>query len=134
MPTLAQVAKESSTESRRNAIWSLTRIDNPAARKAVRAALKDPNESVCLAAIHSASVWRDAGALPRMLDALKRRSPAVQRAAAEALGRFGAKNAVASLLTADGAKNIAIENGSTLTGLPLEAPGKIAAVLDLELK
>src|SRR5207249_3460368 len=49
-------------EARRNAVWALTRIDSASARAAVRRALKDPDQSVCLAAIHSASVWRDAGA------------------------------------------------------------------------
>jgi len=89
--------KDPSPESRRNAIWSLTRIDNAAARKAVRAALKDPDQSVCLAAIHSASVWRDTGALPRLLDALKG-LPGGSRAAAEALGRLGDKKCRPSLL------------------------------------
>jgi len=100
VPILTHALKESSPETRRNAVWSLTRIESAAARKAVRIALKDQDPSVRLAAVHSASVWRDAGALPRLLDALKDRSAAVQRAAAEAVGRLSDKSAVPSLLAA----------------------------------
>jgi len=89
-----------SAESRRNAVWTLTRIKESSAREAVRRALKDPDESVCLAAIHSASVWKDAGAMRNLLDLLKSSSAPLQRAAAEALGRIGEKRAVSPLLTA----------------------------------
>ncbi len=46
----------------------------------------------------------------------------------------GVSIASASLLTADGAKPIAVEGGNTLVGLPMESPDTIAAVLALELK
>ena len=101
VPALAKtLASSPSPESKRNSIWALTRIENPAARAAVRAGLKDAEGSVCLAAIHSASVWRDAGALPELLDLLRSASPPLERAAAEAIGRIGDKNAVPSLLAA----------------------------------
>src|SRR5216117_1474182 len=92
-----------SAEARRNAVWALTRIEGAAARQAVHDALKDQDDTVRHAAIHSAGVWRDAGALPHLLDALSGPSPQLQRAAAEALGRIGDKSAVPGLLAAAGA-------------------------------
>ena len=111
LPALAEALKapktqqsgldlKTSAESRRNVIWALSRIESPKARAAARAALKDKDETVCLAAIHSASVWRDAGALPRLLELLRSSSPPLQRGAAEAVGRLGDKRAVPVLLAA----------------------------------
>ena len=101
----ASTASSNSAETRRNALWALTRIDSSAAREAVRAALRDRDESVCLAGIHSASLWRDGGALPRLLDLLQSSAPPLQRAAAEAAGRIGDKSAVPVLLAAAGAQH-----------------------------
>lgn len=89
-----------SSESRRNAVWALTRIETPAAREAVRTGLKDKDETVCLAAIHSVSVRRDREALWRLLELLRSGSAPLQRAAAEATGRVGDERAVLSLLDA----------------------------------
>lgn len=86
-------------DARRNAVWALTRIQTAPARAAVRSALNDRDQSVRQAALHSAGVWRDAAALPQLLDALKSSVPPLQRAAAEALGRIGHARAVADLLT-----------------------------------
>ena len=58
-------------------------------REAVRAALGDRDADVRQAAVHSAGLWRDAGALPQLVRALGSDQPAAQRAAAEALGRVG---------------------------------------------
>ena len=80
--TLAETA---STDARCAAVWALTRIDHPKARAAVRGVLRDGNFSVRLAAIHSAGLWRDAAALPDLLESLQAQIPAIQRAAAEAL-------------------------------------------------
>ena len=90
------------TETRRNAVWALTRIEGTEARETVRAVLADPDPSVRLAAIHSVSVWRDAGALPRLMELLKINLPQLQRAAAEAIGRMGDKSAVPGLLALAG--------------------------------
>ena len=85
---------------RRNAVWSLTRIDLPAAREAVRIALHDPDSSVLQAAIHSTSLWRDKEALDTLVGILSSGSPPLQRVAAEALGRTGEAKAVPALLAA----------------------------------
>src|SRR5207244_2860717 len=53
-------------------------------------------------AAHSASAWRDKGAVPELLRLLKGPSLPNRRAAAEALGRIGEKAAVPALLAAAG--------------------------------
>ena len=97
---LASVLKKSDSEAARlNAVWALTRLDAPAARSAVRAALDDPSEPVCSAALHSISLWRDGDAAKQVRKLLLNSGPQTQRIAAEALGRIGDKSAVPSLLT-----------------------------------
>ncbi|ODU01215.1 MAG: dehydrogenase, partial [Planctomycetes bacterium SCN 63-9] len=86
--------------SRRNDVWAATRIDCPDARGLVRNALKDADESVRQAAIHSASLWRDPEAVPQLMEILAGSSAQNARAAAEALGRIGDKVAVPALLDA----------------------------------
>ena len=97
---LAAAVKDASVDKRRNAVWALTRIDTPRARQAAATALTDREQTVQQAAIHSAALWRDAGARPQLLAALKSHVPAIQRAAAEALGRIGDSADVIPLLGA----------------------------------
>jgi putative membrane-bound dehydrogenase-like protein len=94
------VSSSSSTDMRRNAVWTLTRIEGDAARAAVRAALRDADDGVRQAAAHSASLWRDRAARPALVAALTSSRPAVQRAVAEALGRLDDAAAVPALLAA----------------------------------
>lgn len=101
VPALAEVGASSrSAEARRNAVWALTRIHTGQARDAVRLALNDRDETVRHAAIHSVGVWRDASAITPLVAALKSSLPAIQRVAAEALGRIGDARAVPDLLAA----------------------------------
>ena len=101
IPVLDEVLRTSaSPDARRNAVWTLTRIGSVTARAMIRRAIKDRDDSVRHAAIHTAGLWRDSEALPELRDALKSGSPAVQRAAAEALGRIGDAGAVPDLLAA----------------------------------
>jgi putative membrane-bound dehydrogenase-like protein len=86
--------------ARINAVWALTRIDSSDARRAVREALKDRDETVRQAAAHSISLWRDRDAVAALLDLLAHGTPQNQRVAAEALGRIGDSRAVAPLLAA----------------------------------
>jgi putative membrane-bound dehydrogenase-like protein len=90
--------RNNSTATRQNTIWALTRISGEPARSAVRATLADRDEQVVHAAIHSVSLWRDAAAESQLLSLVQSANPQLQRAAAEALGRIGAKSAVPSLL------------------------------------
>ncbi|HLN30876.1 MAG TPA: PVC-type heme-binding CxxCH protein [Gemmataceae bacterium] len=87
-----------SIDARCSAVWTLTRIDQPDARSAVRQALSHPDEIVRQAAIHSVSVWRDRDAFSELLRLVQGASRQNQRAAAEALGRLGNKAAVPVLL------------------------------------
>lgn len=101
VPALTEMLTSSrSADARRNAVWALTRIQTGQARDAVRLALNDRDETVRHAAIHSAGVWRDAGAMEQLVDALKSNQPAIQRVAAEALGRIGDAGAVPDLIAA----------------------------------
>src|SRR5439155_9257117 len=87
--------------ARRNAVWSLTRMENSEARAAVRAALSDKSWSVRLSATSSAGLWRDPEALDRLLQlAIADDMPAVRREAATALGRIGSRAAAPVLLEA----------------------------------
>ena len=91
-----------SAQCRLNAIWAATRIDVPAARALARACLRDENDTVRQAAIHSVSVWRDRAALSELLPLLRGESFHNRRAAAEAIGRMGDKSAVPAFLEAAG--------------------------------
>ena len=97
---------------RLNAVRALTRIDGPAARKAVRQALTDADLDVRLAAIHSAGLHRDVGALNDLIKLLTHADFAVRRQAATALGRLGKPEAVPPLLGAlrDGAADRWLEH------------------------
>src|SRR5262249_37293432 len=90
------------TEARRNAVWTATRIDHADARVIARAALADAEETVRQAAIHSISVRRDRDALPAVIGLLRAPSLHNRRAAAEAIGRIGDKVAVPALLATVG--------------------------------
>jgi putative membrane-bound dehydrogenase-like protein len=63
IPALRTVLKssEKSVETRCNAVWTATRIEGQAARRFVQFAMDDNDETVALAALHSASLWRDFG-------------------------------------------------------------------------
>jgi putative membrane-bound dehydrogenase-like protein len=99
VPALAAVLeKSSSSDARLSAVWSLIRIGAGPASEAARLALTDRDETVRQSAIHGAGLWRDRAALPALTQALESGAPAVQRAAAEALGRIGDSRAVPALL------------------------------------
>ena len=92
------LAQSPSADARRNAVWALTRMTGEPARRVVRTAIADRDESVRHAALHSAGLWRDRGATAEIIEALKSGPPAIQRIAAEALGRIGDAKAVPHLI------------------------------------
>ncbi len=96
------VAPDRSVNARRNAVWTATRIDHPAARVVIAAALFDPDETVRQVVIHAVSLRRDQESVPALVLLLHNPSLHNRRAAAEALGRIGDRAAVPELLKALG--------------------------------
>ena len=92
--------RSASEEVRRNAIWTLTRIETDAARSAVRKALLDESASVRLTATRSCSTRRDAAAAARLVELLADTDPSIRREAATALGRIASRAAVPALIAA----------------------------------
>jgi putative membrane-bound dehydrogenase-like protein len=120
-------------EARRNVVWALTRIQTAQAREAVRSALNDRDDSVRQAALYSAGLWRDAGALPQVAEALKSGRPAVQRAAAEALGRIGDPRAVPDLLAVAALQlDRTLEHSVTYALIEIADPSSTAAGLQAD--
>jgi putative membrane-bound dehydrogenase-like protein len=103
-----------SVDARRNAVWTLTRIEHEDAYRGVRYALNDGDSTVRQVAIHSTGLRRDGEAPPQLLRLLPKETPPVQRAAAEALGRIGHPGAVPELLALAGkAQDRALEHSLT---------------------
>jgi putative membrane-bound dehydrogenase-like protein len=131
VPPIAEMLKTSgSADGRRNAVWALTRIEGTEAREAVRWALKDQDETVRQAAAHSAGTWRDAGAVPALVDVLKHGSPHLRRAAAEAVGRIGDKTAIPELFALlDSPSDRVLEHSLTYALIEIGDPAATAAGL-----
>jgi putative membrane-bound dehydrogenase-like protein len=97
----AQVAlAKTSADCRLNALWALTRIEEPAAQTAIRGLINDTDLDVRLAAIYSAGFHHDQEALEPLVRALADKDAAIRRQAATALGRLGIADAVPALLRA----------------------------------
>ncbi len=97
------------------AVSAACRIDGDEARQAIRPALNHNDETVRQAAIHAASVWRDAKAVPALVTLLKSDSHHNRRAAAEALGRIGDSTVTSALLAAlsDGVNDRPLDHSLT---------------------
>ena len=96
--TLATTVRQGTTDARLNAIWALARIPGGPAREAVKPALRDSEASLRQAALHAVGLRRDKDAFMAASILLQDPSPAVQRKAAEALGRLENPDAVPALL------------------------------------
>jgi putative membrane-bound dehydrogenase-like protein len=100
---LSRVLQDSAgPEAQRNAVWALTRIDSIDARRAVRVALHEKDNTVRHIAVQSIGLWRDQDAMSDLLPMLQDDDAQVRRNAAEALGRIGNAAAVPALLNAAG--------------------------------
>ena len=82
------------------ATWALHRIPGAAARGAVRERIIQGNPDVRAAAIHSASLWRDGGAVSGLTESLMSDDARLRRLSAMALGRIGDRRSVGPLLKA----------------------------------
>jgi putative membrane-bound dehydrogenase-like protein len=96
----ASLRQGASVERRRNALWALTRISSPGARRLVENAFGDGDTGVQKVAIYSAGLHRDKKARAGLTEFLKASSPHLQRQAATALGRLELPESVAALLGA----------------------------------
>ncbi len=92
------VRRGASIRARRNAVWTLARMDGPAARAAGRLALADGDPSVRLTAVTTVGLNNDVAALPRLLELVQTDVPPIRREAATALGRLRRSEAVPVLL------------------------------------
>jgi putative membrane-bound dehydrogenase-like protein len=134
VPALANALKQSDpVQLRRNAVWTLTRIDGLQARAAVRSALSDADQSVALAAMHSSSLWRDKAAINQLVTILASGLAPLQRAAAEALGRMGQPEVVPALLSAAAQPHDRIlEHSLTYAMIEIDDPLATAKGLDAQ--
>jgi len=98
-PLTAQLQSDD-VRVRRNAVWALTRIRTPEARKVVHSALNDGDFSVRLTATRSVSTHRDGTSLAWLKKHVVSDEPAIRRECATALGRIGDQSAIPALLTA----------------------------------
>lgn len=73
--------------SKRNAVWTLTRIGSSKARSAIREGLNS-SESVKMTAAKSLGTLRDSHSISQLSQMVKEGKPAIQRTAATALGRI----------------------------------------------
>lgn len=73
--------------SKRNAVWTLTRIGSDKARTAIQNGLNS-SASVQITAAKSLGTLRDASSVTQLTQLLKSENPAIQRNAATALGRI----------------------------------------------
>ena len=96
----AAVDSSPKEQVRRHGVWTLTRIDHPKARLAVRKAITDHDQSVRLAALSSVSLWKDKEAISTLYKCLEDPSLAIRRAAVEALGRIDVDLDITRLLRA----------------------------------
>ena len=118
-------------ETRRQLVWTLTRIDSPAARRLVRIALRDRDESIRHVALYSAALWRDQASMLVLFDMLRSNSPGERSAAAAAIGRIGYKGAVEKLLD-DAARptDRALEHALIYALIEIAEPFRTAAGLN----
>ena len=116
-----------SRSARLNALWTLTRIDGPAAREAARTALDDREDAVREAGAHSAGLWRDAGARLPLVRLLASSNAAVKRSAAEALGRLGHPEPIGAIVNAVAGADRALEHSLTYALIEIAEPAATLA-------
>jgi putative membrane-bound dehydrogenase-like protein len=108
-------------------VWAMIRLELPSLRGQIRRALNDGDETCQLAALHGVSLVRDADANATLLRLVGSGSPAVRRAAAEALGRIGNRAAAPALLAAaEQAEGRALEHSIIYALIELADPAATA--------
>jgi putative membrane-bound dehydrogenase-like protein len=89
-----------SPTARAAAVFALARIRKGAAPEAVRAALRDADFQVRIAAARMIGMARDRESVARLMEIVQKDEPAARRQAATALGQIGDSQAVPALLRA----------------------------------
>jgi len=97
---LAIASSEGSPDHVKRVLWTLSRMESPAARIVARKALADQRPDVLRVASRIAGLHRDAEASSQLVKLLSHAESSVRREAAAALGRVGKGDAVPALLTA----------------------------------
>ena len=101
-PLISRLKTKTRATGRVHALWALDAIGTPEARRAIRAMLADPEDSLRMQAARSVGIRGDRDAMPILAKALRDSSPVVRREAAIALGRLGDPSAGGSLHAALG--------------------------------
>ena len=91
VPLLAAQLKSPSVPVRRAALWTLSRIGDPAARLAARVSLNDPDDRVLHTALKAVSNLRDRVVLSKLVGLLAETNAPVLRAVVEGFGRTAGK-------------------------------------------
>jgi putative membrane-bound dehydrogenase-like protein len=92
--------QQAAPNGRAAAVFALGRIGRGSAPAAVRAALKDRDFEVRIAAARMAGMARDREAVPALMELVQKDEPAVRRQAATALGQIGEPQAADALVRA----------------------------------
>ncbi|MBA4146534.1 MAG: HEAT repeat domain-containing protein [Verrucomicrobia bacterium] len=95
------LSSSKSVQARRNAVWSLSRMNAAPATAVIRRALNDTNSSVRQSAVHALGMLRDGESVAALSKIVVEDAEAsIRREAATALGRTGKAEAVPHLLKA----------------------------------
>ncbi len=125
LTTLLSASKGADTRTR--IVFALYRIGTEEALSSVRTALKDPDLQVRVAAARCAGLAKDAQAVDRLMEMIRKEEPAVRRQAATALGQIGDPKAVPALLSAaEGTTDRFIEHAIIYALVSINQPKLVA--------
>ena len=92
------VDRSDSVQSRRNAVWALSRINTDSSVAEIRKALDDKSESVRQAVVRSLGVVKDTGSVAALVELFQNDIAPIRLTAASALSKIGDAQAVPALL------------------------------------
>jgi putative heme-binding domain-containing protein len=114
-------------------LWAISQLDNADSRTLIRELLFHPDMRVRHASLNVVSLYRDAEAVPQVVELLVEDTAPNRRAAAEALGRVGDVSTVAHLLAAAAeAEDRILQHSITYALVELDQPAATRAGLKSE--
>jgi putative membrane-bound dehydrogenase-like protein len=129
-PLTDLLKKSRSAETRTKVVFALYRMGTPQAMAAVRSGLSDADVQVRVAAARSVGLAKDAEAVTKLMELVRKDDLAVRRQAATALGQIGDKNAVPALLAAaEGTKDRFVQHALIYSLITLNQPGIVEPAL-----